>query len=303
MTDSEWDLDDVLVTISVSAAVAELPLAAWMASGPGPRDCTRPESPRSRSTGEALPPTVIPLAYRNDRESRALIAAGRIVSPWRDVPWDVDNWGEPPCEVRGPRPFDRSVADSGWVDRLAARVLGEAPRGPVDAETARLVLERVPEFAAAAPVLVRRLAAEARWEELDVIVQLAGAAALVDVGPVLCDVLMSDARPPRPGHLVDMLGQLRYGDAARLLESLVGQFVYADGDLSDARRCLRALAVMGSDARIRLTLISWGRDWPAQVPQWAAQELEATGDRIPSPLGPDEWTARGRTRADCADAP
>jgi hypothetical protein len=141
VSDGEWDLDDVLVTVSVSVAVAELPLAAWMANGPGRRDRTQPESPRSRSTGEALPLTVIPLAYRNDRESRALIAAGRIASPWRDLRWDVDSWGDPPCEVRGPRPFDRSVADVERVDRLALHILGEVPPGPVDAEVARLVLE------------------------------------------------------------------------------------------------------------------------------------------------------------------
>jgi hypothetical protein len=100
---------------------------------------------------------------------------------------------------------------------------------------------------------------------------------------------MSDARPPRPAYLVDVLGQLRYDDAARLLESLVGQFVYADEDLSGARRCLRALAVTGPASRMRLTLISWISDWPAPIPHWAAEELEATGERLPSPFGPDEW--------------
>ncbi|MGI5175784.1 hypothetical protein ACQEVZ_05565 [Dactylosporangium sp. CA-152071] len=283
MTGGTWDLDDVLVVLGTSWGDYEVTLAEWMAGGPGPRHGSRPESARSRSTGETLPLTVIPLAYRNDRESRALITAGRIASPWRDIPWDVGNWGEPPCEVRGPRPFDRSVADPERMDRLAASVLRVLPPAPVDAEAARAVLAQVPEFGEAAPGMVRRLAAEARWEELDAIVQLAAVAALVDVAPLLCEVLGSDARPPHPGHLVDALGQLRYDDAAELLERLVGQFVYAAGDLSLARRCIRALAATGKpNSRARLTLISW-RDWPGPIQQWATHELEANGQYIPPP--------------------
>jgi hypothetical protein len=298
VTGGEWDLGDVLVRISVSFAVSELPLAAWMASGPGPRDFTRPESARSRSTGEGLPLTVIPLAYRNDRESRALIAAGRIASPWRDVPWDVDLWGVKPREVFGPRVFDRSVADPERVDHLTVRVLRVLrvlPPGPIDAEAARLVLAQVPEVGDAAPVMVRRLAAEARWEEFDAIVQLAGVTALIDIAPVLCEVLESDAKPPRPGHIVDALRQLRYDDAARLLRSLVEQFVYADVDWSNARRCLRALAAIGKpNSRFTLTLISWDA-WPAPIAQWADQELEATGQKIHvQGLGPDGATTRGQ---------
>jgi hypothetical protein len=115
------------------------------------------------------------------------------------------------------------------MDGLAASVLRVLPHSPVDAEAARVVLAEVPEFGNAARPMVRRLAAEARWEELDAIVQLAAVAALADVAPMLCELLKSDARPPRPGHLVDALGQLRYDDAAELLERPVGQFVYADG--------------------------------------------------------------------------
>nr|BFE57008.1 hypothetical protein GCM10020063_015340 [Dactylosporangium thailandense] len=244
------DLDDVLVLISTKWGDCEVALTAWMADGPGPRDATRPESARSRSTGEALPLTVIPLAYRNDRESRALIAAGRIAPPWRNVPWNAGEWGKPPCEVYGPRPFDRSV----------------------------------PESADAAHSTVRRLAGEARWEELDAVVQQA-AAELADVAAVLCEVLESDARPPRPGHLIDALGRLRYDDAAELLESLVGQFAYADGGLPDARRCIRALAAIDKpNSRVRLTLISW-RDWPGPIQRWAAQELRAKGQYIAPPGG------------------
>jgi hypothetical protein len=278
VADGDGDLDDVEVTISVSAGVAQVPLTTWMAKGPGPRNATRPESPRSRSTGEALPPTVIPLAYRNDRESRALIATGRIASPWPDVPWNHDLWGVPACEVFGPRAFDLSVADPRRVDGLAVRVLRARPPAAVGAAAARLVLDRVPEFGGAAPALVRRLAAEARWADLDAIVRLAAAAGLVQVAPVLCEVIESDARPPRPGPLVDALGQLRYDAAAGLLRNLVAQFVYADADLAGARRCLRALAAIGTpQARANLTFISW-EDWPAPIGRWADEELEATGD-------------------------
>jgi hypothetical protein len=49
-----------------------------MAVGPG----TRPVAARSSITGEALPLTVIPLAYRNDEESRRLIEERHIESPW-----------------------------------------------------------------------------------------------------------------------------------------------------------------------------------------------------------------------------
>ncbi len=57
-------------------------MTKWMEIGPGLRPGTRPIAARSRATGEALPLTVIPLAYRNDEESRRLIAEGRIASPW-----------------------------------------------------------------------------------------------------------------------------------------------------------------------------------------------------------------------------
>ncbi|WP_432992771.1 hypothetical protein [Dactylosporangium sp. CA-233914] len=283
MTGGEWDSDDVLVVVGTNWGDYESALREWMATGPGPRHGRRPESARSRSTGEALALTVIPLAYRNDRESRAMIAAGKIESPWRDVAWDVDNWGEPPCEVCGPRSLDRSVPNPQRLDRLADGVLRVLPAGPVDTQAASAVLARVPEFADAARPMVRRLAAEARWDALDAIVDLAAAAELVDVAAVLCEVLESDARPPRPGHLVDALGRLRYDDAAELLESLVGQFVFATGDLADARRCIRALAAIDkSNSRVLLTLISW-RDWPGPVQRWAAQELEAKGQYIPLP--------------------
>jgi hypothetical protein len=87
---------------------------------------------------------------------------------------------------------------------------------------------------------------------------------------------------------VDTLGRLKYDPAAVLLKSLVGQFVYADRDLSNARRCLKALAAIGKpNAHSHLILISW-MDWPAPIARWADQELEATGQKIDAPgLRPD----------------
>ncbi|WP_432836905.1 hypothetical protein [Dactylosporangium sp. CA-092794] len=286
VVDGDWDVDDVLVKIGHPWGDFEKPLVKWMASGPGPRHGIHPELARSRSTGEVLPLTVIPPAYRNDRESRALIAAGKIVSPWRDLPWLVDDWGERSCEIGGPRDFDRSVPDPERVDRLAARVLGVVPpSGPVEAETAARVLAQVPEFAAAAPIMVRRPAAEGRWAEFDAVIRLAGAAGLADVGSVLCELLESDVVMPRPGNVVDVLGELRLDAAADLLDSQVAQFVYAYGDAATARRCLRAMAVMGTNSRVRLTLLHWSEGWPVPVPEWAGEEVEATGERIPPPGG------------------
>ncbi|MEU7876579.1 hypothetical protein [Dactylosporangium sp. NPDC049140] len=287
MADIEWDPDDVLVTIGHSWGDFEVPLMEWMARGPGPRNMTRPESARSRSTGKPLPLAVIPLEYRNDAHSRALIAAGRIKSPWQDTPWDVDNWGEKPYEIGGPRPFPQSVPQPEQVDRLIERVFSIAPQGLAGEEAARLVLAEIPEFRSAAALVVRRLAGQTRWDEFETIVGLAAAGGLVDISPVLCELLVSNVRPPHPERIVDVLSAFRYDDAVELLESLVGQFVYADEDLFKARRCLRALAVISEQSRIRLTLISWSREWPPPIPRWAAEELEKTGERIPSPFRPD----------------
>lgn len=75
------DTQDLLVTIEHPFGQIEVSLAQWMATGPGPRTLLRPTVVRSRSTGQ-LPLTVIPLQYRNNEESRPLIADGTIESPW-----------------------------------------------------------------------------------------------------------------------------------------------------------------------------------------------------------------------------
>lgn len=81
-TASSTDPDDVVLTIDHPFGRVEATLAKWMATGPGPRPLVRPIAAKSRSTGEALPLTVVPLAYRNDEESRRLIEEGTIASPW-----------------------------------------------------------------------------------------------------------------------------------------------------------------------------------------------------------------------------
>ncbi|MFF5229382.1 hypothetical protein [Dactylosporangium sp. NPDC000521] len=282
MIEGGRDSDDVLLVISHPFGDLECSLTEWMVSGPGPRN-VRPVAARSRSTGAPLALTVIPLAYRNDRVSRALIAAGKIESPWRAA-WNVDDWGMPPCEIGGPRSFGRSVPNPERMDRLARRFLDIAQKGQVSADSASLLLARVPEFGDAVAGLVRRLAAEARWEDFDTVITVAGAAGLVDVGPVLCEVLESDAGAPRPGRIVDVLAQIECDEAAELFRSLLGRFVYACGDLPNARRCLHALATAGRDSRVLLTLISWTDEWPEPIRDWAIEELEATGSRVPPPL-------------------
>lgn len=109
--DGEWDLDDITVTVDAPAVTARIPLRDWMRIGPR-RVSIDLKSAESASTGRKLPKTVIPLPYRNDTESRSLIAAGRIPSPWRDIAWDVDRLGPRRSEIFGPRRFDGSSLDS-----------------------------------------------------------------------------------------------------------------------------------------------------------------------------------------------
>ena len=79
------DLDDVLVVIAHPFGDVEVPLVDWIATGPGPRRLVRPVRAHSRSTGRALPLSVIPLRYRNDGESRRAIADGRLDDPWPEA--------------------------------------------------------------------------------------------------------------------------------------------------------------------------------------------------------------------------
>jgi hypothetical protein len=265
------DPDDLLVIVEHSYGEGEFPLSDWMARGPGPRN-TQPVRIRSKSTGEELPLTVIPLAYRNSRESRALIQAGRIASPWPGP------GGDPP-------PFDGEVVGPAEIDRAVAS-LGLLPRDARDAEAVREALHVMPEpeFALLVPSMVRRLAAQERWAEFEAIIGLAGAAGVAEVGPVLCELLDSSLQVPDRARVIDVLARVRFDDAVETLERQFLRYIYADKDLLGARRCLRAFAAINkSRSRVYLNLISW-RDWPPPVRDWAVQELEAIGARVPSPL-------------------
>jgi hypothetical protein len=78
------DPDDVLVVIGHPFGDVEVPLAVWIAKGPGPRPFVRPVRAQSRSTGQPLPLSVIPLRYRNDPQSRRAIEDGLLENPWPD---------------------------------------------------------------------------------------------------------------------------------------------------------------------------------------------------------------------------
>jgi hypothetical protein len=76
------DPDDVLVVVGHPFGDIEVPLAVWIATGPGPRPGVRPIRARSRSTGQPLPLSVIPFRYRNDKQSRRAIQDGVVDDPW-----------------------------------------------------------------------------------------------------------------------------------------------------------------------------------------------------------------------------
>jgi hypothetical protein len=80
--DDVTDPDDVLVVIGHPFGDIEVPLAVWIATGPGPRPFVRPVQARSRSTGQLLPLSAIPLRYRNDAQSRKAIRDGLLDEPW-----------------------------------------------------------------------------------------------------------------------------------------------------------------------------------------------------------------------------
>lgn len=74
--------DDIIVTVAHPFEDIHVTLAEWIGRGPGPRPLVRPVAARSALTGEALPLTVIPVQYRNDEQSRAMIERGELENPW-----------------------------------------------------------------------------------------------------------------------------------------------------------------------------------------------------------------------------
>jgi hypothetical protein len=80
--DDGIDPDDIIVVVGHPFGDVEVPLADWVAIGPGPRPYVRPLRARSRSTGQPVPLSAIPLRYRNDEQSRQAIQDGLFEDPW-----------------------------------------------------------------------------------------------------------------------------------------------------------------------------------------------------------------------------
>lgn len=80
--DDPTDPDDILVVVGHPFGEVEVSLAVWIATGPGPRPFVQPVRARSRSTGQPIPLTVIPLRYLNDEQSRQAIQDGLLDNPW-----------------------------------------------------------------------------------------------------------------------------------------------------------------------------------------------------------------------------
>ncbi|HTP07217.1 MAG TPA: hypothetical protein VMP08_03145 [Anaerolineae bacterium] len=80
------NLSQITVTIAHPYGDIEVTLEEWIIQGPGPRLFVRPVSARNSSTREPLPLEVIPIQYRNDKQSIEMIVNGQIADPWnRDI--------------------------------------------------------------------------------------------------------------------------------------------------------------------------------------------------------------------------
>ncbi|XYH96871.1 hypothetical protein ACMHYB_55375 [Sorangium sp. So ce1128] len=76
-------IDEVIVTLGHPHGDIDTPLRIWMERGPGPRPLVRPIAAKHAKTKQPLPLSVVPMQYRNDTESRDLIARGVIADPWK----------------------------------------------------------------------------------------------------------------------------------------------------------------------------------------------------------------------------
>ena len=74
--------EDVEVLILHNWGDARVPLQEWMRTGPGAREGIRPVAAFHRRTGEPLPISVVPMRYRNNTMSLALIRLGLLANPW-----------------------------------------------------------------------------------------------------------------------------------------------------------------------------------------------------------------------------
>ena len=80
------DLSQIIVTIAHPFGNIEITLEEWIIQGPGPRLLARPVSAKNKAAGESLPLDVIPIQYRNDKQSIEMIVNGQVPDPWtRDI--------------------------------------------------------------------------------------------------------------------------------------------------------------------------------------------------------------------------
>lgn len=91
---NELFADEIMVVITGNWGDIPMTLEKWIQSGPGQRYLRSPFRIWNLRTGEELPLSTIPLAYRNDYESLRKIIDGEISDPWnRDLKvlrWAVD---------------------------------------------------------------------------------------------------------------------------------------------------------------------------------------------------------------------
>jgi hypothetical protein len=78
------DQSDIIVILEHPYGRVEVSLEEWISTGPGERPLIQPIAAKSKESGRPLPLSVIPLQFRNNRLSRALIALGVLRDPWKD---------------------------------------------------------------------------------------------------------------------------------------------------------------------------------------------------------------------------
>ena len=83
---SNAKIKDIELILSHPHGQIEISGEKWVLTGPGEKDLLRPIAAKSKTTGEVLPITVIPLRYRNNRWSRLLIKLGLLSDPWKSNP-------------------------------------------------------------------------------------------------------------------------------------------------------------------------------------------------------------------------
>ncbi|HEY1011579.1 MAG TPA: hypothetical protein VGE07_02670 [Herpetosiphonaceae bacterium] len=75
-------IGDIEVLICHPHGDLRVPLADWIAWGPGGRRLLRPAAAFDARTGAQEPPGAIPLRYRNTALSRLLIGLRLLPNPW-----------------------------------------------------------------------------------------------------------------------------------------------------------------------------------------------------------------------------